>query len=311
MAELPVLSGFAVAPDGLRLYWRRLGSGPAIVCCNGVGVSIYFWKYVIEHYSRSHTVLVWDYRGHGRSDRPPDIGSADMRVERHAEDLATVMDAAGIDTALLIGHSMGCQVLYEYYRRYPRRVLGLVPMLGTAGHTLSTFFDYPGSPKIFALAGRVIFGLGNATHLFVRPVLESPLSWWFASQFGLVDGHYAKREDLQTYLSHIASLDMRIFIRNVLLLNEHDAWEVLPRIQVPTLVIAAERDAFTPMRLSRKIVASIPDAEFLVLADGTHAALIEQPATLAARIDRFIRERGVFSATGTRPASAALGDARG
>lgn len=295
-ADALIRSGFAVASDGLRLYWRAIGEGPAIVCCNGVGVSIYFWKYLIAHYAPTHTVLVWDYRGHGRSDRPPEIGEADMRVERHAEDLAVVMDAAGIDRALLIGHSMGCQVLYEFYRRYPARVLGLVPMLGTAGHTLSTFFDYDGSPKIFRAVGRLIFGLGNATHLIVRPTLESPISWWFASRFGLVDSQYARREDLQTYLSHIATLDMRIFIRNVLLLDDHDAWEVLPRIAVPTLVVAAERDAFTPMRLSRKIVASIPQAEFLVLADGTHAALIEQPDTIATRLDRFIRERAVFAA---------------
>ena len=61
-------------------------------------------------------------------------------------------------------------------------------------------------------------------------------------------------------------------------------------------LIAAERDTFTPMWLSRKMVQSIPGAEFLVLADGSHAALIEQPDTIQHRIDRFLVERRVFPA---------------
>ncbi len=65
----------------------------------------------------------------------------------------------------------------------------------------------------------------------------------------------------------------------------------LATLDRPLLVIAAEKDDFTPMWCSQKIVDSTPDAELLVLADGSHAALIEQPETINHRIDRFLRER--------------------
>jgi pimeloyl-ACP methyl ester carboxylesterase len=289
-----VRTGFAVAEDGTRLYWRAVGQGPAMVCCNGVGVSIFFWKYLVEHYCRTHTVILWDYRAHGRSDRPADIATADLSIPRHARDLAVVMDAAGISDALLLGHSMGVQVILEFHRNHPERVRGLVPLLGTAGRALESFYDYAGSPRLFRAASRFLDSMGDRSHFVIRPIMESPLAWWVARKASLVDPLYCRKEDLLPYMRHLASLDIRVFLHTVLLTQEHDAWDTLAGIKVPTLVIAAERDTFTPMWLSRKMVATIPGAELLVLAEGSHAALIEQPDTIHHRIDRFLLERGVF-----------------
>lgn len=293
MVGPPIRTGFAVADDGVRLYWRAIGEGPAIVCCNGVGVSTFFWKYLVDHYASRHTVVLWDYRAHGRSDKARDLATADMSIERHARDLDAVLDAVGVGPAILVGHSMGCQVIFEAYRRRPERVRALVPMLGTAGRALETFFDYPGSPAIFQRLSRFVDRWGDATHLVVRPLMESPLAWFVAWRFHLVDPVYTRREDLLPYLRHLASLDLRVFLHSVLACQAHDAWEVLPRIGVPTLVIAAERDTFTPVWLSRKMAGMIPGGEILVLAEGSHAALIEQPETIHHRIDRFLRERGL------------------
>lgn len=290
----PIRTGFATADDGVRLYWRAVGEGPAIACCNGVGVSLFFWKYLVAHYAPRHTVVLWDYRAHGRSDRLPDLEQADLTIGRHADDLAAVLDAAGVEDAALVGHSMGCQVILEYTRRHPERVRALVPMLGTAGRTLDTFFDWSGSPKAFEAAARLVDRVGEPIHYLVRPLMESPLAWWVAWRFGLVDPFYARREDMLPYMRHLASLDLRVFMRSVLACQAHDAWDVLPTLKVPVLVIAAERDTFTPMWLSRKMTAMIPGGELLVLADGSHAALIEQPETIYHRIDRFFAERHVF-----------------
>lgn len=289
-----VRAGFAEAEDGTRLYWRAVGEGPALVCCNGVGVSTFFWKYLVDHYAPRHTVVLWDYRAHGRSDRPAQIESADLSIARHARDLLVVMDAVGVKDALLLGHSMGVQVILELHRLAPQRVRGLVPMLGTAGRALETFYDYSGSPAIFRAIARALDRAGDRVHYFVRPMLESPIAWWFAKRAFLVDPYYTRQEDMLPYMRHLASLDMRVFIRSVLNAQDHDAWGTLPTIQVPTLVVAAERDAFTPMWLSRKMAASIPGAELLVLAEATHTAIIEQPDTINHRLDRFLAEHRIF-----------------
>ncbi len=292
-----IRAGFATADDGVRLYWRAVGHGPVLLCNNGVGVSTYFWRYFVDFFAKHYTVVVWDYRAHGRSDRVDDWRGADMSIARLAEDLhAVITAAAGEQSVVLVGHSMGCQVGFEYYRNHPERVLALVPMLGSAGRTLETFFDYAGSPKLFELASRLVDSQGAAAHALIRPILRSPLAWFVTWKLDLVDPVYASREDMVKYLGHIARLDLRVFLHNVLEVQKHDAWDVLPKIIVPTLIIAAERDAFTPMWLSRKEVDTIPGAELLVLADASHAALIEQPENIHHRVARFLRER-VFVAS--------------
>ncbi len=292
--ERQVRSGFAEAADGTRLYWRTIGSGPVITCCNGVGVSTFFWKYLVEHYADQYTVLLWDYRSHGRSDRALDFATADLSIGRHAADLLVVLDAVGIAETLLVGHSMGCQVILEAWHMAPDRVLGLVPMLGSAGRTLDTFMGYAGSPRIFRLASRIVDRLGPDVHFLIRPVMESPLAWLVASRASLVDPYYARKEDMLPYMRHLATLDMRVFLHSVLACQDHDLWPLLPSIRLPVLVVAAERDSFTPVWLSKQMAAQIPDADFLLLADGSHAALIEQPDTIYHRMDRFIADRAVF-----------------
>ena len=296
--DVLVHSGYAQTDDGLSLHWRTVGTGPLIVCCNGVGVGTFFWKYLTAHFCDQHTVLLWDYRGHGRSDRRIDPHTANMRIERHADDLATVLDAAAQvrpdlrdQPALLVGHSMGCQVALETRRRHPERVGGLVLMLGTAGRALQTFFDNPRSPSFFQMAHRIIFKSGERANELVKPLLESPLAWKVATRFSLVDPYYTKQEDMLPYMEHLATLDQRLFIENVLRTDDHDAWDLLPDLDRPLLVIAAENDKFTPMWCSEKMVDQTPGAELLILADASHAALIEQPETINHRVARFINER--------------------
>jgi len=291
-------TGHATSSDGIDLYWRAVGEGPWIVCCNGVGVSTFFWKYLVAHFSHAYTIIVWDYRGHGRSQRSLDPENADMRIERHSDDLAAVLKDVAVAQGLSkprpglhVGHSMGVQVALETRRRHPDLVAGLVLMLGTAGKTLSTFFDWQHSPILFHTAHRLIFRAGPHINDVIRPLLESPLAFEFATRFSMVDPYYTSKEDFVPYLEHLATLDFRLFIENVVRTNDHDAWDLLPTLDRPTLVIAAENDKFTPMWCSKKIVSDTPGAELMVLADASHAALIEQPATINHRLERFIQER--------------------
>jgi pimeloyl-ACP methyl ester carboxylesterase len=301
-------TGRAVADDGVQLAWTldgpessadgapgTAGELPVIVCCNGVGVSTFFWKYLVAHYAGRARVLSWDYRGHGDSERPADPYAIELSIPRLARDLIAVMDDAGVDRAMLVGHSMGCQVIFEAYHQWPERVTALVPMLGTAGRTLDTFADNPRSPVMFRAIAHMVDRAGDRVNRLTGPLLNSPVAWWFTRTAALVDPFYAAKDDMLPYLQHLATLDMRFFMRLVLATNDHDAWPTLPDVKVPTLVIAAERDTFTPIRLSRKMVRDIPGAELLVLADGSHAAIIEQPDTIVHRMDRFVRERGVFA----------------
>lgn len=288
-----VRSGFVRTPDGVHLYWRAVGHGPLLACCNGVGVSTFFWKYLTEHFKDRYTVVTWDYRGHGRSDRRLDPVATDLSVARHADDLLLVLDAVrgGAEPAVLLGHSMGCQVVLEAWRRHPERVRALVLLQGTAGNVLDTFFGSARSPQVLGAVRRLAMAGGRATNALMRPLLETPLAELIGLKTRMMDPFYTRREDLRNYLDHMARMDQRVFLACVFEAQAHSAWEDLPRVDRPTLVIAADGDTFTPVACGRRIARLVPGAELLVLGGATHAALIEQPQTINVRLERFLKER--------------------
>ncbi len=264
-----IQAGFARTDDGLQLYWRTVGTGrPAIVCCNGVGVSTFFFKYVVEHFREHHQVVVWDYRGHGRSAMPPEpVERADLTIERNADDLLCVLDDLGLtEPVILLGHSMGCQVILEFTRRHPERVAALVPMFGTFGRPLDTFMDSPYSRKVFDVIHRVAGWGGKAGTRMLLPLYDSPFAFSAGAAVGFLDRHYAGRQDIDRYLEHLIHMDPRVFLRMVSLIADHDTHDFLPEITVPVLVIAGEKDVFTPLHRSYTMTDRIPGAELMVLA---------------------------------------------
>ncbi|MCP4809738.1 MAG: alpha/beta hydrolase [Proteobacteria bacterium] len=288
-------SGFVATEGGLRLFWKATGTGPTLVCCNGVGVSTFFWKYVVERFSDRYQVVVWDYRGHGRSDRPLHPKAADLSIQACARDLGHILEAVGAQQAVLLGHSMGCQVILERAIQAPDSVVGLVPMLGSAGRVLDTFMDTPTSARAFPYVFGLVDFLGDRANRFIQPLMKTPLAWKVTQRGGMVDPLYMSREDFLPYLEHMGEIDVRLFLRMVGEAHRHDAFGALDQIAVPTLIVAAENDTFTPIWLSEQMAETIPDAELLVLADASHAALIEQPHTINHRLDRFLRSRVTWS----------------
>jgi pimeloyl-ACP methyl ester carboxylesterase len=292
MRNPDVNTGFANAADGTRLYWRAVGEGPALVLSNGVGVSTFFWKYIVKHFRDRYRLILWDYRGHGLSDPIEDPLHAELSVGLVADDLLAVLDHAGVhEPAVFLGHSMGVQVSLEFTKRHPERVRGLVCLFGTFARPMDTFMDNPMSRRIF---DRIVAGTRRSGHgggRLLRPIYASPLALPFAGLTGLVDKYYAPAQDIGMYLEHLVQMDPRVFLMMVEALADHDLTDFLPEIRVPTMVFAGERDLFTPLHRSEYMAAHIPGAELLTLADGSHAAIVEHPTTINERIDRFFAER--------------------
>jgi pimeloyl-ACP methyl ester carboxylesterase len=288
-------AGFARAEDGQPLYWRSAGAGPALVCCNGAGVSTFFFKYLVRHFRPGFQVVVWDYRGHGRSPPPPEpIEQADLGVERAAADLDVVLtDAEVREPFVLVGHSMGVQVAFEHLKSHPARsAAAVVALFGTSGRPVDTFLDLPLSRPVFDRLARLLQRGGRLGSRLVLPLYgNAPLAYRLAAATGLLDGRLAEREDIAKYLEHLASMDPRVFVRMVSQMADHDLDAWLPEVTVPVLVVAGERDLFTPLHRSERLAERVPGAELHVVAHGTHAAIVERPDEVNLRIERFLAER--------------------
>jgi pimeloyl-ACP methyl ester carboxylesterase len=231
-------------------------------------------------------VVVWDYRGHGASGVPDRIENITMSAI--AGDLARVMDATGVERAVLLGHSMGCQVILEFYRLFPDRVLGLVPMLGAYGHPADTFIDPRVGRAMYRGAYAIASRIPDLISVGMRMSLRKPLAWQLARVTGLVHPDLCRKEDMDPYMEHLARQNPTVFFEMVRAAQEHDASDILGDISCPALVVAGERDLFTPRHLSLEMAHRMPKAELLEIPRGSHAALIEQPELINLRLEKFL-----------------------
>lgn len=280
---------YATARDGTRLWWTSAGAGaPALVLCDGVGCAGYVWRAMRPALEARHRVLHWNYRGHGRSDAPAD--PARVTLDDCVEDLLAVLDAAGEDRAVLIGHSMGVQVALEAHRRAPARVRGLVLVCGAPGHTIDAFHDSGALRVAFPWARAAVERFPEAARAAFRALIPTDLAVEYALAFE-VDRSRVEREDLVRYLDDLSRIDPALFVRLLASAEEHDATGHLPDVDVPTLVVAGERDSFTPLRLSIAMQQAIPGCDLLVLPEATHVAPLEHAARIAERVLSFVDDR--------------------
>ena len=137
---MTVRESFAIAADGTRLYVREragLGGRLTTILCDGICCDGYIWKYLWDDLAPSTRLCHWHYRGHGRSAAPRDADRID--IPAHADDLDRIRHHLGDGPVVLMGHSMGCQVVLEAFRRRPEKIQGVVLLCGSSGRLTSTF----------------------------------------------------------------------------------------------------------------------------------------------------------------------------
>src|SRR5579883_129785 len=116
-------SAVARAKDGCQLSYRIYPNSqkPRVALIHSLGLAGAMWDQVIARLAESAQILVYDCRGHGKSERRP----GPYTVELFAEDLAKLFDAVGWSSAVIAGCSMGGCVAQAFAGKYPERVQGL------------------------------------------------------------------------------------------------------------------------------------------------------------------------------------------
>lgn len=109
--------------DGMRVHFKSVGKGsPAIVFVHGWTCDMTFWQDQQAYFEKQSRVILIDLPGHGKSDKPKVAYTQDL----FARAVASVLGDAGVEKAVLVGHSMGTPVIREFYRKYPDKTLALV-----------------------------------------------------------------------------------------------------------------------------------------------------------------------------------------
>jgi len=291
------------AEDGTRLFLRSMPTrGPAgtagpkmesgvadprvrVLFCDGILCDGFIWKYLWSDLAEVADVAHWHYRGHGRSGAPVDPARIDIAA--HARDLMTVRDHLGDPPCVIVGHSMGTQVALEGWHLFPKNVKGLVLVCGSFGKVTQSF---RGTPILDTILPKVMDVVDKqpdiARAIWSRIPPEVALKAALLARD--VDAGRIRSEDMLPYLKHMTHVDFPMFLRMLRAAGDHSAEDYLAKVDVPVLILAGEKDTFTPSSLSTFMGEQIPKAELVVVEGGTHVAPIEQPELVGARIKAFV-----------------------
>src|SRR5437588_4164966 len=267
----------AISADGTRIYAETFGpaDGIPVVLGHGWTENLTYWIYVIRELAGlGYRVAAYDLRGHGRSE-----GTGDYSIVRFGEDLEAVLAAVVPEgqKAVIAGHSLGAMSIVSWAKHHDvERRVGAAALLNTGvGDLLAEqlLFPLPAFAKGLNRTLAVHGWLGSRAPL---PRFSSPLSHamlrWVAFGPTASPAQLAYYERMLIAMPPDARADIGIAISEIEL---HDA---LPRLTVPTIVVAGENDRLTPPSHARRIAEMLPQLVRLVILPETgHMGPLERP----------------------------------
>jgi pimeloyl-ACP methyl ester carboxylesterase/DNA-binding winged helix-turn-helix (wHTH) protein len=259
---------FCTTKDGVQLAYSRMGSGPPLVKTGNWMTHLEFdfetpiWRHLYHELSCDQTLIRYDARGNGLSDRDVEEES----FETFVTDLEAVVDAAGLERFALFGISQGCAVSVGYAVRHPERVTHLILLGGFVVGRYKRARPDAEKEQDAAVLTLMRFGWGQENPAFRQ---------LFTSRF--IPGGTKEQTDWFNELERI-SISPEQAVRNYLVTGNFDVTRLLAQVSVPTLVMHARDDALVPFDQGRRLAAGIPGARFVPLASRNHLILEDESA---------------------------------
>jgi pimeloyl-ACP methyl ester carboxylesterase len=259
---------YCMAPDGVRLAYSKVGSGPVLMrSAHWMGHLEYDWEMpIFRHFlldlAKSFTLVRFDARGNGLSDW--DVG--DISFDAWVSDMEAVVEAAGLDRFPLLALSQGCAVSIAYAVRHPDRVSHLILVggfpVGFNKRSNTTLADRERWAAMRTLM-KLGWGADDATfrQLFTSSMMPAATREQ-ADAFNELQRFSASADCAVRYLDTVADFDVR---------------HLLPQVRVPTLVMHVRDDLRIPIALGRELAAGIPNARFVALPGKNHIILAQDP----------------------------------
>lgn len=246
-------------------YFEERGSGEPVLFIHGLGSSARDWKAQIEFFSRTHRVLAYDVRGHGRSPAPRE--RYDMRAL--AADATRLLEQHGAVPAHVVGLSMGGAIAFQLLADRP-------DLVRTAVITNS-------APEL------ILRTLAQRTAILARIAIVSTFG---TRAMGAVLARrlFPGEEGAKlraAFVEQVGAMGRRPYIYALRAMVGWSVADNLARMDRPVLILASERD-YSPVALKRAYAAKMPRAEVVVIPDARHALPVERPDEFNAAVSRFL-----------------------
>ena len=254
--------------DGVRIHYKSIGSGrTAVVLVHCWACDMQVWQEQVPSLDGRVRLILLDLPGHGRSDKPV----RPYPMEFFARSVNAVLESAGVDKAVLVGHSMGVPVVREFARAYPTKTLGLVVVDG-----------WLVSPGIDSA------GIERQVKAFEGPALAATFDQMIGSMFPLPAQAAIRRMVTQTAQAtpqHVVQGALRGML-------DPSIWHDDP-IKVPTLVVMAKGPNW-PANYRSRVMALGQDIRYEELDGVHHFLMLERPDLFNPLLVEFLKSLGLM-----------------
>jgi len=257
-----------VPSDGVEIFYELRGSGPPVVLLHPFPCHHEFWNPVAGALDSRYRLIVPDLRGHGDSE----IGEGPALMQKHAGDVARVLDAAGVGTAAFVGCSIGGYILFEFWRRFRERVTSLAlcdtrPQSDTA----------EGRANRLKAAAAV---LEQGTEPFIESMIPKLMGrTTVGTRPDLVDGARAM-------MRKMSAEGICLVLRGMA--ERPDSVADLKSINVPTLIVIGEEDVLSTVADGELMRQNIAGSQLKVVPKAGHYAPWEQPELVGKVLRQFL-----------------------
>jgi pimeloyl-[acyl-carrier protein] methyl ester esterase len=264
---------FFETKDGVTIHYDESGRGRPLVFVHGWAMSGVAWRFQRE-LADHRRLIVMDLRGHGQSSF-----SENITLEAFANDLVELFTCLDLHDALLIGWSMGVQVVLQAFQNLRPRLAGLVLVGGTPRFSAAADFPH-GLPPV------EVKGMG----LRLKRDYQKTMGDFFRGMFAAGE---PDREQYQRIVHEVVmkgrSPEPETARKALQVLAEADLRPVLTAIDRPVLLVHGKSDSICRPEASRYMAEKLPLAR-LQMMDGGHAPFMACPAEFNALVEGFARE---------------------
>ncbi|MBO9712106.1 pyrimidine utilization protein D [Sphingomonas sp.] len=240
------------------IYWEdHGGAGPPLLLSAGLGGSGHYWAPNIDALKACRRVLSYDHRGTGRSERTVE---GDLTVEAMGEDIRLVLDAAGVETATIVGHAAGGLAGLALALAAPERVAALVIVNGWAKLDPHTARCFDTRLALLRESPRAFY---HAQPLFLYP------PQWNSEH------HQQLVEEEEAHLAAFPGAEM--MQRRIAAVRRFNVEKRLKDVAVPVLCISCDDDMLVPAACSTVLAKAIPEAGRVRMRYGGHACNVTRP----------------------------------
>ncbi|MCI3238806.1 alpha/beta fold hydrolase [Streptomyces spinosisporus] len=265
---------------GYRRAYRMAGEGPALVLIHGIGDSSATWAELIPRLARTHTVIAPDLLGHGASDKP----RADYSVAAYANGVRDLLTTLGIESATLLGHSLGGGVAMQFAYQFPERTERLV-LVGSGGvgrevNPVLRLVSLPGAHLLLSALRLPGMRLQVSLTVLLMRLLDTDLGQDARELLTLVDA----LPDATSRNAFIRTLRAVVDWRGqvVTMLDRCYLTEGMP-----TMLVWGDRDSVVPVRHAYGAHAAMPGSRLEIFEQAGHFPFHSDPARFVALVEDF------------------------